>query len=154
MVADVELQRFLQVRGGHDRALSEIRAGRKRSHWMWFVFPQVAGLGFSQTAQRYAVTSIGEARSYLADPQLGPDYVEMVDAVFEQVVEGGVRVRDLFGSPDDLKLVSSLTLFSAAARTAGTAFADLTTRAEAILDAAEIEGLPRCSVTTAVVSSD
>ena len=152
-MSSVDLERFLRVRDEHDHALSEIRAGGKRSHWMWFVFPQVVGLGFSATAQRYAITSVDEARAYLADPVLGPDYVEMVDAVFEQVVDRGVSVLALFGSPDDVKLVSSLTLFAEVARAGGTSSSGLVCRADAILDAAETQGLPRCAFTEVFVSS-
>ena len=93
-------------------ALSEIRAGRKRSHWMWFVFPQLAGLGSSATADQYAIRSLAEARAYLEHPVLGPRLVECVQAA------NAVRDRsalDIFGYPDELKFRSSLTLFLLAA---------------------------------------
>jgi uncharacterized protein (DUF1810 family) len=108
-----DLERFVKAQGGnHDMALSEIRAGRKRSHWMWFVFPQLTGLGGSPTAQTYAIRSLAEARAYLAHPVLGPRLVECVQAA------NAVRERsagDIFGYPDELKFRSSLTLFSLAA---------------------------------------
>ena len=101
-----DLQRFLAAQAGvYPRVLGEIRAGDKRSHWMWFVFPQVAGLGFSPAAQRYAITGRDEARAYLGDPVLGPRLLECA---------AGVLARDhlMFDFPDDLKLRSSMTLFA------------------------------------------
>ena len=108
-----DLERFVAAQGGiYDQALGELRAGRKRSHWMWFMFPQFAGLGSSPMAQAYAIGSLGEARAYLAHPVLGPRLVECVEAV------NAVRDRsagDIFGYPDELKFRSSLTLFHQAA---------------------------------------
>ena len=92
-------------------ALAEIRRGRKRSHWMWYVFPQFAGLGHSPTARYYAIKSLEEARAYLAHPVLGRRLVECAEAVL--AVEGR-SAMDIFGSPDDMKLRSSATLFAAA----------------------------------------
>jgi uncharacterized protein (DUF1810 family) len=107
------LERFAQAQAGvYLQALAELRAGAKRSHWMWFVFPQIAGLGFSSMAQRYAISGLPEAEAYLAHPVLGARYCECVDAIL--AVEGR-SAREIFGSPDDLKLRSSLTLFHAAA---------------------------------------
>src|SRR3954447_15084395 len=109
-----DLQRFVaaQDQGGvHERAVGELRAGRKTSHWMWFVFPQVAGLGHSPMAQRYAVSGLAEARAYLAHPVLGPRLVECARALL--AVPGDDRVGVL-GSVDALKLRSSMTLFEAA----------------------------------------
>ena len=94
------------------QALSELRAGSKRSHWMWFVFPQIAGLGRTATAQRYAIADLAEARAYLAHPVLGPRLTECARALLE------VRDRtatQILGTPDDLKLRSSMTLFAHAA---------------------------------------
>ena len=94
------------------QVLRELRAGDKRSHWMWFVFPQLAGLGHSPMAQRYAIASLDEARAYLAHPVLGPRLVEctgLVNAVT------GRSVHEIFGSPDDMKFRSSMTLFARAA---------------------------------------
>lgn len=112
MASDYNLDRFVDAqRGIFDHALAELRAGQKRSHWMWFIFPQIAGLGRSPTAQHYAIQSIAEARAYLADPLLGPRYVTAVEAL--QALPGGTAER-VFGAIDALKLASSLTLFEAA----------------------------------------
>ncbi|HEY1632649.1 MAG TPA: DUF1810 domain-containing protein [Rhizomicrobium sp.] len=94
------------------RALAELRAGRKRSHWMWFVFPQIAGLGRSDMAQRYAIASLDEARAYLAHPVLGARLEACTRAALS--VEDR-SVHDIFGFPDDLKFRSSMTLFARAA---------------------------------------
>ena len=105
-----DLKRFLDAQDGiYDDALDEIRAGRKRSHWMWFIFPQYAGLGFSPTSQHFAIDSAAEARAYLAHPVLGSRLVECAEATLS--VEGRTA-REIFGSPDDLKLRSSATLFA------------------------------------------
>jgi uncharacterized protein (DUF1810 family) len=104
------LSRFVQAQEGiYDRALAEIRGGRKRSHWMWFVFPQYAGLGFSSMSQEYAIKSIEEARAYLNHPVLGPRLVECAQGAIG--VEGRTASQ-IFGSPDDMKLRSCATLFS------------------------------------------
>ena len=95
-----------------DRVRAELRRGRKASHWMWFVFPQVAGLGSSPTAQRYALAGLDEARAYLAHPVLGPRLREC--AALAAAVEHGAAA-EVFGYPDDLKLRSSMTLFARAA---------------------------------------
>src|SRR3954451_22554962 len=109
---DADLERFHDgYRRDFDQALSEIHRGRKRSHWMWFIFPQVAGLGSSSTAAHYAIRDRAEAEAFLADPVLGDGYRRLVDAVWQQVVGADVTIRALFGRPDDQKLVSSLTLF-------------------------------------------
>ena len=106
------LDRFVQAQAGdYARALAEVRAGRKRTHWMWYVFPQIAGLGSSPMAQRYAISSADEARAYLAHPVLGPRLAECCEAAV--AVAGGRSATDVFGSPDDLKLRSSATLFAA-----------------------------------------
>ena len=108
-----DLERFVKAQEGvFGTALAELRAGRKRSHWMWFVFPQLRGLGNSHLAQVYGVGSLGEARAYLAHPRLGPRLAETTEAALES---GAVSLRDLFGSPDDLKFCSSMTLFALAA---------------------------------------
>ena len=105
-----DLNRFLAAQEGlYDQALAEIRQGRKQSHWMWFVFPQVKGLGFSATSQHFAIRSAAEARAYLAHPVLGPRLVECAEAALS--IEGQTA-REIFGSPDDLKLRSSATLFA------------------------------------------
>lgn len=107
------LERFVQAQAGvYATAVAELRAGAKRSHWMWFVFPQIAGLGSSAMAQRYAISGLDDARAYLAHPLLGPRLRECVDAVL--AVERR-SAHAIFGSPDDLKFRSSLTLFREAA---------------------------------------
>jgi uncharacterized protein (DUF1810 family) len=95
-----------------ERVLGELRAGEKRTHWMWFVFPQLAGLGHSPMAQRYAIASLDEARAYLAHGVLGPRLIECTDLV--NAVEGR-SIHAIFGSPDDMKFRSSMTLFARAA---------------------------------------
>ena len=104
-----DLNRFVQAQeGSYAQALAEIRNGRKRSHWMWFIFPQFAGLGFSSTAQFYAIKSLDEAKAYLTHPVLGPRLLECVEALLR--LEGR-SAEEIFGYPDDLKLRSSATLF-------------------------------------------
>ena len=154
-MADVDLSRFVD---GYDRdleqALGEIHAGRKRSHWMWYIFPQLAGLGSSATSVHYAIAGREEASAFLAHPRLGPAYGRLVGAVRQQVIGNSVSLRALFGSPDDQKLVSSLTLFATVAgdgeptaeRTA------LIVDANEILDAAASEGLARCAATRAALA--
>jgi uncharacterized protein (DUF1810 family) len=108
-----DLDRFVQAQETHyDRALDEIRSGRKRTHWMWFIFPQVAGLGTSTTAEFYAIRSRAEAEAYLQHPVLGPRLEECFQALL--AVEGR-SASEIFGYPDDLKLRSSATLFAAVA---------------------------------------
>jgi uncharacterized protein (DUF1810 family) len=108
-----DLQRFVDAQAPvFDQVRDELAQGRKRSHWMWFIFPQIAGLGFSAMAQRYAIASLDEARAYLNHPVLGPrleDCTRLVLAV------GGRSATEIFGSPDDMKFHSSMTLFAAAA---------------------------------------
>jgi len=114
MTADpFDLDRFVTAQAPvFDAALAELQAGRKRSHWMWFIFPQLRGLGFSATAQFYGVASLDEARAYLAHSLLGP----RLTLCALTVLEGPARsLHDLFGSPDDMKFASSMTLFEAAA---------------------------------------
>lgn len=108
-----DLQRFVaaQSHGVYERALGEIRAGRKQSHWIWFIFPQVAGLGSSAMAQRFAIASLDEARAYLAHSVLGARLVECVRAA---LALKGRTAREVFGHPDDAKLRSCLTLFERA----------------------------------------
>lgn len=107
------LSRFVDAQTStYGRALAELRQGEKTSHWMWFVFPQIAGLGHSDTARLYAIADLAEARAYLDHPVLGPRLVEAVEAINALP---GQDAHAVFGSPDDLKLRSSLTLFHAAA---------------------------------------
>lgn len=105
-----DLERFTRAQHGvYQQALAEVRAGRKDSHWMWFIFPQLAGLGRSATAQRYAVADLDEAGEYLADPVLGQRLVEITTALLAQPNRDPGQV---FGYPDDLKLCGSMTLFA------------------------------------------
>lgn len=105
-----DLARFVAAqRDVYPTALAELRAGRKQSHWMWFVFPQAEGLGSSWMAQRYAIASAAEAEAYLRHPVLGPRLVECAEALLS--VEGR-SAHEIFGSPDDVKLRSSATLFA------------------------------------------
>jgi uncharacterized protein (DUF1810 family) len=107
------LERFVAAQAGViDSVLSELRAGRKQSHWMWFVFPQIAGLGRSPTAVRYAIASLDEARAYLAHPVLGERLRHCTQLVLD--IEGK-SIHAIFGAPDDLKFRSSMTLFAHAA---------------------------------------
>lgn len=108
-----DLDRFVRAQDGvHDRALAELRAGRKQSHWMWFVFPQLAGLGRSTTAQYYAIDGPSEAREYLAHPVLGPRLVEAARVAAAAPASGADA---LFGGIDAMKARSSMTLFARAA---------------------------------------
>jgi uncharacterized protein (DUF1810 family) len=106
-----DLERFVaaqDARGTYERAAAELRAGRKESHWMWFIFPQIAGLGFSQASRTYAISGLEEARAYLAHPVLGPRLAECAAIV------AGLRGRtaeQIFGEIDAQKLCSSVTLF-------------------------------------------
>jgi uncharacterized protein (DUF1810 family) len=105
-----DLQRFVDAQAGlYEQVCTELRAGRKRSHWMWFVFPQIRGLGSSPMAMRYAISGRDEARAYLDHPVLGPRLQECAGLVIE--VEGRT-IEEIFGYPDDLKFHSSMTLFS------------------------------------------
>jgi uncharacterized protein (DUF1810 family) len=109
----VRLDRFVDAQAPvYDQALTELRAGQKRSHWMWFVFPQIASLGQSATSRAYAIQSLDEARAYLAHPVLGVRYRECCQALMNAREKSA---RDIFGTPDDLKFCSSLTLFAEAA---------------------------------------
>lgn len=104
------LNRFVQAQqSDYDAALAEIRAGRKAAHWMWFIFPQFQGLGFSSLSQHFAIKSWEEARSYLTHPVLGPRLLECCEALM--TIEGRTA-RQIFGSPDDAKLRSCATLFA------------------------------------------
>ena len=104
-----DLNRFISAQEGiYDRVLAELRGGQKRTHWMWYIFPQIDGLGFSPTTIHYAVKSVEEARRYLAHPVLGARLVESAETV---LAVQGLSVSDIFGYPDDMKLQSSMTLF-------------------------------------------
>jgi uncharacterized protein (DUF1810 family) len=108
-----DLHRFVDAQDGvYDTVLAELRAGGKRSHWMWYVFPQLRGLGRSPTAVRFSISSIDEARAYLAHDVLGPRLRECAQLVAEV---DGRTAEEIFGWPDDMKLRSSMTLFAHAA---------------------------------------
>jgi uncharacterized protein (DUF1810 family) len=105
--------RFVEAQAPlYREALAELRRGHKQGHWMWFVFPQIAGLGSSATARRYAIASADEARAYLAHPLLGPRLRECTEAV---LVHTDRRAEEIFGRIDTLKLRSAMTLFAAVA---------------------------------------
>ena len=107
------LHRFVEAQAGvYADALGELRAGHKRTHWMWFVFPQIAGLGHSAMAQRYAMASRQEAAAYLAHDTLGPRLRDCTQAVLDVP---GRTAHEIFGSPDDVKFRSCMTLFDAVA---------------------------------------
>jgi uncharacterized protein (DUF1810 family) len=104
-----DLDRFVQAQAGSwEQALTELIAGRKRTHWMWFVFPQARGLGRSSMAQRYGIASLEEARAYLAHPLLGPRLERCTRAVLDC---GVPDLHAIFGAPDDVKFISSMSLF-------------------------------------------
>jgi len=108
-----DLQRFLDAQASvYEQALAELETGRKRTHWMWFIFPQIHGLGSSTTARLYAISGIDEAIAYLGHPVLGPRLRECTSLV--NAVEGR-SIGEIFGYPDDLKFHSSMTLFAEAA---------------------------------------
>jgi uncharacterized protein (DUF1810 family) len=110
-----DLKRFLEAQEEDFAiALAEIKNGRKQSHWMWYIFPQIAGLGFSTTSRFYAIKDLAEAASYLAHPILGKRLVEISNALL--AVEGKTA-HQIFGSPDNMKLRSSMTLFGALEQT-------------------------------------
>src|SRR6188472_207148 len=105
-----DLQRFVDAQNPvYHRVCSELRDGRKRTHWLWFVFPQLAGLGSSQPARKFAISSLAEATAYLAHPILGPRLVECTVLVNELEDRS---IEQIFGYPDDLKFRSSMTLFA------------------------------------------
>jgi uncharacterized protein (DUF1810 family) len=112
-----DLQRFVDIQERtYPGVVDELRAGRKRSHWIWFIFPQIAGLGSSMTAARFAISSLDEARAYLGHDVLGPrlrECTQLVNAV------QGRTIGEIFGSPDDLKVRSSMTLFAHATQDNG-----------------------------------
>lgn len=136
-----DLSRFVQAQ---DPVMAQVRrelsAGRKDSHWMWFVFPQLAGLGHSAMARQYAVGSLAEAQAYLKHPVLGPRLVECTELV-NKVVDRSAH--EIFGSPDDLKFRSSMTLFAAARPGASVFRGALDKYFEAVPDLLTIESLSR-----------
>ena len=110
MNSEYDLERFVQAQEPvYATVLDELRAGRKQSHWMWFIFPQIAGLGRSSMAQRYAIANDDEAADYLAHPVLGPRLRECATIVLSLK---GASANEIFGDPDDMKFRSSMTLFA------------------------------------------
>jgi uncharacterized protein (DUF1810 family) len=123
-----DLGRFRRAQDGEDtyaRALAELRAGHKRSHWMWFVFPQLAGLGHSESSRRYAIASLAEARAYLSDPVLGARLRECAGALL--ALRHG-SAQEILGAVDALKLRSSMTLFTRAAQASDEPFSEVLRR--------------------------
>lgn len=111
-VEDFDLERFVSAQASvYDHVVAELRAGKKRSHWMWFIFPQVEGLGSSPMAQHYAIRSRGEAEAYLRHALLGPRLIECTQLILGH---SDRSAHDILGSPDDLKFRSCMTLFAAA----------------------------------------
>jgi uncharacterized protein (DUF1810 family) len=148
------LERFVEAQDGdatYESALAEIRAGRKYTHWIWFVFPQLAGLGLSPTSQFYAIADRDEAERYLRHPVLGARLLTITSAVAEQIRRGR-RLDALMGSQiDAVKLVSSMTLFAAVARRLQEAGdpsqADIAAAAEDVLLLANAQGYAPCGHT-------
>ena len=107
----INLERFIEAQEkDYAIALAEIKNGRKRSHWMWYIFPQVQGLGFSTTSIYYAIKDIREAEAFLKHPVLGERLIQICNALLELPVNDANKI---FGNPDDMKLKSSMTLFAA-----------------------------------------
>ena len=105
------LSRFIDAQqSAYNVALSEIKSGRKTSHWTWYIFPQVKGLGFSETSKFYGIESLDEASAYLEHPVLGKRLIEICEALLKLK---SVQADEVFGRPDDMKLKSSMTLFAA-----------------------------------------
>jgi len=150
------LNRFVEAqdaaRSGFDVALSELRAGQKRGHWIWYLFPQLRGLGSSPMADFYGIEDPGEAEAYLRDPLLRSRFLAATAAALDRV-RAGARLNELMGSEIDLlKLVSSMTLFGALARRVNEGEAAdecrrIAASAEEILDAAAREGHAKCAFT-------
>jgi uncharacterized protein (DUF1810 family) len=109
MTTEYNLNRFIDAQvQSYDTALAEIRTGKKRTHWMWHIFPQIAGLGFSRTSKLYAIKDLGEARAYLQHPVLG---ARLHDITSELLLLNSDDATAIFGVPDNMKLKSSMTLF-------------------------------------------
>ena len=146
---EAQASQWAKLRG---RQLAEMRAGRKSSHWIWYIFPQIDGLGRSSTAREYAIRDLDEACAYLRDPLLRAHYEEIAGAVAEHLLRGA-PIEDLMGGDTDaFKLVSSLTLFRLAASRltegdGGTDCAQLTKLCETILERTTVQGYPPCAFT-------
>jgi uncharacterized protein (DUF1810 family) len=153
---DWELERFKEAQNrpasGFDSALRELQAGGKRGHWIWYVFPQLAGLGGSSASQFYAIRSLAEAEEYLRDPVLRPRLLAVTATVAEQVSKGASLETLMGSSTDALKLVSSLTLFGHAAKLLHAAdglaaYGTLARSAAEVLNAAAVQGYGPCQYT-------
>jgi uncharacterized protein (DUF1810 family) len=152
----MSLDRFHEAQAsrsaGYDTALAEIRGGRKTSHWIWYIFPQIEGLGHSSTARTYALRDLAETCAYLRDSLLRTRYEEITGTVSEQLTRG-VALEDLMGSNiDALKLASSLTLFRAAAQSLASedpTFNALAQRCDFVLQQIAAQGYPPCAQTLA-----
>jgi uncharacterized protein (DUF1810 family) len=115
MAKENSLQRFIHAQeDSYKTALAEIKGGRKRSHWMWYIFPQIKGLGYTETSKFYAIKGIEEAEDYLNHPLLSNRLIEICNAL---LALEGTNANQIFGSPDDVKLKSSMTLFSSVPNT-------------------------------------
>jgi uncharacterized protein (DUF1810 family) len=143
--------------GGYATALAETRRGRKTSHWIWYIFPQLAGLGRSAVAEKYAIRDLAEACEYLRDPLLRARYEEITVAVSHQLARG-LALENLMGSRiDALKLVSSLTFFRAAAQSVAAddaSYEPLAQLCGTTLHQTEAAGYSRCSHTAKGISGD
>lgn len=142
---------------GFDTALAEIRAGRKRSHWIWYIFPQLAGLGGSARSKTFAIEGEDEAEDYLRDPLLRARLLQITAAAAGQLQDGTTPLVELMGSEIDAqKLVSSMTLFGAVARTLHgieglDEYEALATAADRVLTVAASQGYPACAITRRVL---
>jgi uncharacterized protein (DUF1810 family) len=152
----MSLERFHEAQAGqwagYASALAEIRKGRKRSHWIWYVFPQLDGLGHSSTARSYALRDLGEACAYLRDSLLRTRYEEITAVVAEQLADGASVKHLMGGSTDALKLVSSLTLFRTAVThlaqvEPGSDFTPLAQLCDSILHRTAAQGYAPCQFT-------
>lgn len=141
MAEESDLERFVEAQARqHDAAMAEIARGRKTSHWMWFVFPQLRGLGSSSTAHHYGIASLDEARAYLAHPVLGTRLADATRAVLASPTRS---LGALFGSPDDMKFRSSMTLFAAASDDASPYAEAIAERCDGVLDARTLDLIGR-----------
>jgi uncharacterized protein (DUF1810 family) len=143
-----DLSRFheAQAGGGIERALAELRAGRKHGHWIWYVLPQLAGLGCSGTARHYGIQGRDEAIAYAEDPVLRERLLEALRVIRDQLVEKKLKLSRLMGSElDAMKLVSCATLFEIVGRAVGDG--ELELACTVILDTAARKGVPRCDFT-------
>ena len=155
----MSLERFHEAQGkswaGYETALAEVQAGGKRSHWIWYILPQIEGLGRSSMARAYALRDLNETGAYLRDPILRARYEEISGALSKQLARG-ICIEDLMGSPiDALKLVSSLTLFRTAAKQLAredSTYDSLADRLSALLEQTSEQGHPPCDFTLARIA--